>query len=1026
MTESETNPPSRAARRRWRRVHTIMAAGVIVAVVVGGVVYLTRRAIARELLVGWLESRGVPADVQFREFEFGGFTARVRAGPEMDPDVSVERVEVRYGFTGFWSGEAPGVRVTSVKLYRPVVKGVFRDGKLKLGTLDPLIEEFTSRPPKPEGPQPRVEIHRGVVRLDTDYGLLKARADARLADGRLMAMDAQLDPAALKGEGLAARLGEVSLRLATTRGRVDLLLTAPVEALEAQGFKAQGGRVRLSVQGPYPDTVRKRGEGRVMARLEASAARATLGQDGLDEMRLVANFDGATRGWIETLVLEGDGDLQVGARGGQVAGFTLAGLTGQASLGDVRWTRAAGDVVSAEISSRLAADRASGGDIRLSDARGEFGGLAAFDGKRVDLALRGALASRGGWSGLGPVAASDPAETAALKRALADFQLTASSIALNASRDGVSVGLGQPAVVRTASGGELKLSQASGRPIYADGAGGFDVLVRGGGLPEASLAVSRYRLTKDGIVATAALQAKGGFAPVSQASLDAAGEVRIAAGGVAFVAARCMSLSAGHVELGDSDLEKAAGEFCPTPGAPLLSLKDGGWRVRGQARGVAAELPFLEARLSQAAGPVDLSGAGAAINGQVAVAAARLDDTAADTRFHPVRASGQARARNGGWTADFALTDLAGRRLAAGDLRHGADGRGVLAFDTGMLTFEDGGLQPVGLSPLAAIVASPANGRARFDGQIAWAPGSSTSHGTLNVERMDFVSPMGPVQGLAGRAEFDSLIPLTAAPGQVLRAQAINSLVPLTDVDVVFGLDPDAVSVGGARLAMGGGTLSFEPFRVPFKPGEPWSGVLNIEGVQVKELVEASPFGDRVDLEARLTGRVPFEVRPEGVRVAAGRLRAIEPGRLSILREALVPVAAQGGEVVGAAVEGAPTVPVAPVATETGEVNAFSEFAYQAMEHLAFDTLDAEVNSLENGRLGVLMRLKGEHTPPQKQEIRLTLMDLIRRNFLNRSLPLPSGTKVDLTLDTSLNLDQILKDFGEYQALRGSQAVQPE
>ena len=172
-----------------------MAAGVIVAVVVGGVVYLTRRAIARELLVGWLESRGVPADVQFREFEFGGFTARVRAGPEMDPDVSVERVEVRYGFTGFWSGEAPSVRVTSVKLYRPVVKGAFRNGKLKLGTLDPLIEEFTSRPPKPKGPQPRVEIHSGVVRLDTDYGLLKARADARLADGRLMAMDAQLDPA---------------------------------------------------------------------------------------------------------------------------------------------------------------------------------------------------------------------------------------------------------------------------------------------------------------------------------------------------------------------------------------------------------------------------------------------------------------------------------------------------------------------------------------------------------------------------------------------------------------------------------------------------------------------------------------------------------------------------------------------------------------------------------------------------------------------------------------------------------------
>ena len=76
--------------------------------------------------------------------------------------------------------------------------------------------------------------------------------------------------------------------------------------------------------------------------------------------------------------------------------------------------------------------------------------------------------------------------------------------------------------------------------------------------------------------------------------------------------------------------------------------------------------------------------------------------------------------------------------------------------------------------------------------------------------------------------------------------------------------------------------------------------------------------------------------------------------------------------------------------------------------------------------MGVLMHLKGRHDPPKKQEIRLTLMELIRRDFLNKALPLPSGTQVDLTLDTSINLDQILKDFAEYQALRGSQAVQPE
>ena len=105
MTESEPKPPNRATRRRWRRAYTAVAVVIVVSMAAGATVYVTRRTIARELLVGWLDARGVPADVEFRDFEYGGFTARVRAGPANDPDVSVERVEVRYGFTGPWAGK---------------------------------------------------------------------------------------------------------------------------------------------------------------------------------------------------------------------------------------------------------------------------------------------------------------------------------------------------------------------------------------------------------------------------------------------------------------------------------------------------------------------------------------------------------------------------------------------------------------------------------------------------------------------------------------------------------------------------------------------------------------------------------------------------------------------------------------------------------------------------------------------------------------------------------------------------------
>ncbi len=185
---------------------------MIVSFAAGTTIYLTRRTIAREVLVGWLEARGVPAEVDFREFDFGGFTARVRAGAPNDPDVSISRVEVRYGLTGFWQGEPLGVRVISVRLYRPVLKAAFRDGKLSLGGLDPLVEEFARRPPQPQAPQPRVEIRRGVLNLATDYGPMKLTGDGRLERGKLMALDARLDPVRLRGKGLEAGGGGGRLR----------------------------------------------------------------------------------------------------------------------------------------------------------------------------------------------------------------------------------------------------------------------------------------------------------------------------------------------------------------------------------------------------------------------------------------------------------------------------------------------------------------------------------------------------------------------------------------------------------------------------------------------------------------------------------------------------------------------------------------------------------------------------------------------------------------------------------------------
>jgi hypothetical protein len=264
---------------------------------------------------------------------------------------------------------------------------------------------------------------------------------------------------------------------------------------------------------------------------------------------------------------------------------------------------------------------------------------------------------------------------------------------------------------------------------------------------------------------------------------------------------------------------------------------------------------------------------------------------------------------------------------------------------------------------------------------------------------------------------FSSLAPLRAAPGQSLRAEAISGLAPIKGAEFSFGLDHEAIQVAGASFALGGGKVTVKPFEIPFAPSAAWNAEVALDGVQLSELVEASPFADRMDLEARVSGHIPFTVDKAGVRIQNGELHAIEPGRITIRREALGAASTPGVTV-------AATGPAAPAQPVAVPADPYSDFVYQAMEDLAFTELRAQVNSQAEGRLGVLFHIKGEHAPPKTQAINLTWLEVITRK-INRPLALPSGTKVDLTLDTSTNLDQLLTDFAEYQRLRGSGPVQP-
>ncbi|RAK59126.1 C4-dicarboxylate ABC transporter [Phenylobacterium hankyongense] len=982
-----------------RRLRLILALVGVAVAVLALALYAARKVIAREALVSWLHAKGIAADAQVESFGPSGFTGRLRIGDAKRPDFTAARAEVGYGFRGF------GLDVRSVTLRQPVLRARLHDGKLSLGSLDPLIEEFRRKPPRPDATKPSIRIDQGLLLLTTDYGPMQLRADARVRDDKLMSLDAAAAPARLRGPGFDASLGASAVTLRTHGDRVAITLDAPLAQATAGPVSAEAGRLRLTAAAPYPDLQHRRGDGAVVAQANLTGRRIALAGQGVEDAQLAAAFTGQATGWIPDLTVRGRAVADLRAASAALAGGRAGTLRAALTADDLSWTRKGGDAVSGVLKLAGGADSYALAELRLQGVTAAAQGPFSASAKRVSLRLTGSALGHGAWMGLGAPTAGDSTEIAAAKRAARGFRFAAPGVTLASDGGAARMALAQPVRLSPDRGGAVTLAQRGS---------GYRLTAAGGGLPKVEADVDQFALVPGGATADGRIRAALSIGPIQHGVFDASGTLRIADGAVSFTGDRCASVRAERLELGVNDVAHLAGQLCPE-GRPLLTLGHGDWRIVGRARGVSAEVPFLQATVTGGSGAADLGQTGGRLNATLTVASAQVEDIAPASRFRPLTMSGKAALARDQWIAGLDVRDIGGRPVGHAELRHdGRAGVGRVDLDSGVLTFAEGGLQPAQLSPLAAALGSPVQGSARFVGAFAWTPAGATSGGTLSLPGLDFQSPAGRMTGLAGTVVFTSLAPLTVAPGGVLRADALAAILPLTGLSATFGLDAHALHVSGGEAAVGGGKVRLASLDVPLQPGAPTRGVLDVEGVELHDLVAASPFKDRVSLDARVSGRVPFETQGGKVQVSGGELHAIQPGRLSIQRTALSAVSASG------AIE-APKAAPAPVAS----TDTFTDFAYQAMENLAFDKLDATLDSRPGGQLGVLFHVVGRHDPPQRQELAVTWLDLIRRNFMNRKLPLPSGTEVDLTLDTSLNLDDLLKDYADYQKLRSSRPVQP-
>ena len=1053
--QAQTVPASATRRRTRRRIGTgLTVGGLVLALGIGGL-YAGRRTVAEEVLVGWLHRRGIQADVEVQRIEWDGFIGRITVGNPDDPDVRIDKVEVDYLIGLPWMAEGFGLTPRRVVLDRPVVKAEWTGSKLSFGSLDPLIEELTSRPPGPRKPGPIVLVQQGRALLATPYGAISATADARLNDNRLEWLKASLSPADLKLRDIEAK--QLAVALEARSGANDLNFSIQSQAGSFSAAETRGRDARLDLQGsiPYPkqDMAKARGPVSLTGQIQL----ASLDGDVVNGKDVVADIDwnGQLNGWIDKFVLNGWGSFDVKAEGlasGQQSlskvVFSAPDLKVSLSRGqpdksddrlnwrvegpariqtaslrsgetvvrgaDLSSTRllAGGDGKLFEVQGALAltAQGVDAGDLKLDAVRGQFR-VDAVRGMATHMTVQGGLAANGRFSGLGPVTADDAPQLAQLKTAAQGFRLSAPDLAFSQTNRGNALVLQAPVTVRSANGAQLKL-EAFGGPVLqlaeASTGGSARLSLAGADMPVLNLDVRRWEAGRNGFTARLGGDARLDFDPVQDIAVKTAGVLSVRNGVTEYRADGCSDIKAASVAVGTNSLTDLSGQIC-AEGRPLFRMNGGQWQMSGTLRQTEMSAPFAGANLAAGKGQLQIVGA----RGQTSLRLANIDATLSDTlgsgegedakaRFNPLQATGDVSLQNGIWGGGLKLA-REGYSVADLTLQHQVEsGVGRLDVSTGTLQFTQDGLQPLAISPmLADFIGSPAVGAVNLSGVFGWTAAGATSSGKMDIVDMSFATPAGQIEALSGQLVFTDLLNLTMAEDATFTARKLNAFLPVENLVLRARTRGKAVAVDEVGLSIGGGRVRASNLLVPFDRSQDVTGVLHLEQLEVNDLLAAANLRDKASFQAALTGDLGFRYNERlGWQIESGELSS-DRGRLEISPEVLTGMSSEGGELVSTETDAKVEVPP----------NAMQDLAYQALENLAIDSLKAEVRSQPGGRLGIKFVIDGRHDPGVRKELRVSLIDLIRGDFMKKRLDLPTGTPVILTLNTSWNANELATEI---------------
>lgn len=161
---------------------------------------------------------------------------------------------------------------------------------------------------------------------------------------------------------------------------------------------------------------------------------------------------------------------------------------------------------------------------------------------------------------------------------------------------------------------------------------------------------------------------------------------------------------------------------------------------------------------------------------------------------------------------------------------------------------------------------------------MAWGPNQATvSDAKLSTANLDFRTLLGQVTSLTGDFSLDDLITVRSAGPQRFTVAQFDPGLPIQDLNVVFTLPGDnTLRLTDASWPFAKGKLSVRPASWTFRDGDQ-SFAVDVEDVDLAQFLGLTKIPN-LQVDGRVSGVFPIEVRNGSVEIVGGRLQARDGG----------------------------------------------------------------------------------------------------------------------------------------------------